>query len=421
MIRPVIGTIATRLVVTAANLLVIMIAGHTLGTVGLGEISLIVLGITFIMLLNNVVGGGALVYLVPRHPLRQLLAPAYGWALATAAVAWGLLHLLPLVPDRYVSHVVVLALLQSLYTVHFGFLLGRQRIRSYNLIVTVQALVLLAAFVALVALRPGSDVMAYVLASYASFGITLVLSAVLALRGEAPPSERATEGVWRSLFRHGGLIQVANLLQLLNYRLAYYLIEAFRGTGALGLYAVANQLAESAWLAPKSLGMVLYSRLSNTAEADRQRDLTLTVTKAAVAFAVAVVLVLLLVPEPLFALLFGKEVRGLPPLVLLLAPGIVAMAASQAFSHYFSGVGRNLHNAVGSAIGLVVTLAAGSHLIPAHGLEGAAMTASMAYCGNALYQAVVFLRSTGTAPRMLWFTRADAQRLGRIWRSAWRS
>jgi O-antigen/teichoic acid export membrane protein len=223
------------------------------------------------------------------------------------------------------------------------------------------------------------------------------------------------------MVRHGGLIQVANFLQLLNYRLAYYLIEAFRGTGALGLYAVANQLAESAWLAPKSLGVVLYSRLSNTPEAERQRDLTLTVTKAAVAFAVVVVLMLLLIPEPLFALLFGKEVRGLPPLVLLLAPGIVAMAASQAFSHFFSGVGRNKHNVIGSAIGLLITMVAGYVMIPSHGLEGAAITASLAYCGNTLYQAVVFLRSTHTSPRMLWFTRNDADTLGRLWRSAWRS
>ena len=37
-----------------------MVAGHRLGAVGLGDISLVVLGITIVMLVNNPVGGGAL-------------------------------------------------------------------------------------------------------------------------------------------------------------------------------------------------------------------------------------------------------------------------------------------------------------------------------------------------------------------------
>ena len=81
MIRPVVGTIFTRVFVQAMNLLVIMLAGHALGAEGLGAISLIVLAITIVVLINNVVGGGALVYLAPRAPLARLLRTAYGWAI----------------------------------------------------------------------------------------------------------------------------------------------------------------------------------------------------------------------------------------------------------------------------------------------------------------------------------------------------
>ncbi|MCB0784673.1 MAG: hypothetical protein KDC02_10735, partial [Flavobacteriales bacterium] len=98
MIRPAIGTIATRVFVQVMNLLVIVVAGHRLGAVGLGDISLVVLGITIVMLVNNLVGGGALVYLVPRHPLKELLPPAYAWAVITAGIAWVLVKVLPLVP-----------------------------------------------------------------------------------------------------------------------------------------------------------------------------------------------------------------------------------------------------------------------------------------------------------------------------------
>lgn len=417
MMRPAIGTMASRVLVMVMNLLVIMLAGHRLGAEGLGQISLIVLGITFILLLNNVVGGGALVYLASRFPLPRIVGAAYGWAVLTALVAYAVLQVLPLVPAELVVHVVLLALIQSLYTVHFGLLLGQQRIGLYNGIAVVQALVLLVVFAAQ-AQGGQADLQAYVRASYAAFGSSLVLSALALVRKGAGTPRQAAEGsLWSAIFRQGGLIQVANFLQLLNYRLAYYLVEAFRGTAALGIYSVANQLAESAWVAPKSLGTVLYAQVSNSRDARQQRDHTLTVAKASVAFSGAVVLVALLLPEPLYQALFGAEVEGIPGLVLLLGPGIMAMAASQAFSHYFSGTGRNVHNAVGSGLGLVVTLLAGYLLIPRWGAEGAAITATFAYGANVLYQAVVFVRITDTGLRQLWFTRADAERLQRAWRA----
>ena len=414
MIRPAIGTIATRVFVQVMNLLVIVVAGHRLGAVGLGDISLVVLGITIVMLVNNLVGGGALVYLVPRHPLKELLPPAYAWAVITAGIAWVLVKVLPLVPDRFEGHVVVLAFIQSIYTVHMNVLLGRQRIRAFNLLGGAQALVLLLVFAVLV-FRPTGDPMDYVWASYAAFGTTLIGSTFAMWRGGAATSIVQGESVLRVLLRQGFLIQSANLLQLMNYRLAYYLVERFQGLAALGIYSVGNQLSESAWLGPKALGTVLYSRVSNSDDAERNRRTTLTVLKAAVAFAGLVLLVLLLMPEPLFQWAFGPEVVGITPLVLLLAPGILAMAASQALSHYFSGIGANGHNAIGSGLGLLVTVLLGMQLIPTQGIHGAAITASVAYGLNVLYQGVVFMVRTGSTPLDLLPHAGDLERVRGIW------
>jgi O-antigen/teichoic acid export membrane protein len=109
-------------------------------------------------------------------------------------------------------------------------------------------------------------------------------------------------------------------------------------------------------------------------------------------------------------------VKGVQPLLLLLVPGLLGMAASQAYSHYFSGVGLNRHNAIGSGIGLVCTLVFGYRLIPTYDLTGAAITASVAYSANALYQMVVFLRVTRSALRDLLPGPSDIGLL----RSAWR-
>ncbi|MCB9169102.1 MAG: polysaccharide biosynthesis C-terminal domain-containing protein [Flavobacteriales bacterium] len=419
MIRPIVGTFLARAWTTVSNLLVVMVAGHALGTQGLGVISLVVLGITIIQLVNNLVGGGALVYLAPRAPRRELLWPAYAWALITAGLAWVGLHVtqdlgagggITFVPSGYGPHVVALALIQSLYNVHLNLLVGHQRLRTFNRIAAVQSLVLLLVFVALLRLPGPHDAHRYVQASYAAFGGTLVLSTIALLRVKAVSQLSAEENVLRRMVRQGTQIQTANLLQLLNYRLAYYLIESFRGLSALGIYSVANQLAEGAWLAPRSLGLVLYSTVSNTEEKDRQRDLTLSLMKLAVLAAAGVIVVLLVLPGLVYQRLFGPGIVGLFPLIALLTPGILAMSASQAFSHFYSGTGRNRHNAVGSFLGTVMTLGAGLLLIPRSGLAGAALTASMAYVANFIYQLVVFLRLTSGRLTDLWITRKDLDR-----------
>lgn len=414
MIRPAIGSVIARAWTTLANLLVIMVAGHLLGAEGLGAISLVVLAITLIQLLNNVVGGGALVHLVPRAPLPALLRPAYGWAVLTSLVAFATLHLLPLVPEGLSGHVVVLALMQSFYTIHLNVLLGRQRIAAYNRITALHGLVLLVVFAMLVRMPGGASVLSYVQASYAAFATTLGLSAWALVQRAPGPAMPAVDGLLRRMVTQGLHVQGANAMQLLNYRFAYYLIEHFQGLAALGVYSVATQLAEGAWLVPRSLGMVLYSAVSNESTAERQRALTLTVFKASVAAAAAALLVALLLPDAVYALLFGAEVHGVRPLLACLAPGIVAMAASQAYSHYFSGVGRNVHNAIGSGLGLAATIGAGLVLVPSWGTAGAALTASLAYAVNAMYQSWRFIGLTGASARDHWPGRADLDRLRRL-------
>jgi len=417
MIRSAAGTIATRVVVMAGNLATIMAVGHARGSEGLGLVSLIVLGITFILLLNNVLGGGALTYLVPRHPLRRLLLPAYLWALFTAGVAVVALKYLELVPALYVQAVIILALVQSTSAIHGAVLLGQQRIAAFNAMHMMQAVLLPLSFVVLCRIGGGSSMHYYILAAYVASGATALLAMLLVMMGEKHDiMDHGGKAALRGMLRQGGLIQAANLLQLLNYRLAYYLIERWIGLAALGIYSVTTQLAESAWLGPKSLGTVLYARISNTEERDQQRGTTIAILKGAVALAAGVVLLLLMVPDPLYGLVFGRDVKGVQPLLLLLVPGLLGMAASQAYSHYFSGTGLNRHNAIGSGIGLLCTLAFGFWLIPEFGLPGAAITASLAYSANALYQMVVFLRVTGSALRDLLPRPSDLGLLRQAWR-----
>ena len=411
MIRPVAGTIATRVLVMIMNLGVIMLAGHAMGARGLGDISLVVLAITFIMLLANVIGGGAITYLLPRHRLGRLLLPSYCWALLVSVIAFFIVDAIDITPEGTELHVAILAFIQSIYTIHFNVLLGRQRIDLINVLQLLHAIVLLAVFAFLLNGKTDPDVFDYVGSAYAAFTTTAIGSVIALLSLKRVDPIDAGGAVLPVMLRQGGFIQAANFLQLLNYRLVYYLLERGQGLAALGIYSVGNQLAESAWLGPKSIGSVLYGKVSNTNDEIESQRLTILAAKAALAMAIVVLAAIVLVPDRVFQWVFGSEIQGITQLVLLLSPGIVAMSVSQALSHYFSGTGRNIHNVIGSGLGVIVTLILGPWLVPEFGASGAAITASLAYSANVIYQAFYFLITTRTP----WsFFLPNAEDIGRI-------
>lgn len=415
MIRPVIGTVVARVAATGMSLILVALAGRNLGVEGLGTISLLVLGVTLILVLAHVVGGGGLVYVAPRLGVRNVLLPAYGWALLTATIALSVLLVLPIVPEEWILHAVGLAFLQALNSIHFNILVARERIQAQNVLVVGQATMQVALFAALLHSGP-PEMMDYVLATYVAHGATAILSGALALQHRKEGTRRGTSESFRALLEQGGVAQLTNLAQLLNYRAAYYLIERFKGTAALGLYSVAMQLAEGSWLVPKSIGGVLYSKVSNLEERRQQLRITAILFKVAVLVGAVCCGVLVILPGALYAWIFGPEVHGLTPILIAVAPGLIAMSGSQVLSHYFSGTGLVRHNLVASSLGLFLTVAAGWPLIARYGLTGAALTATLAYCTAVAYQLVTFMRLSGLPLRLLLPQRDDLRKARAAWR-----
>lgn len=248
MILPVIGTIGTRVLIAAINLLVVAVSARFLGLDGVGTIALIIVGVTFVQLANNVVGGSGLVYLVPRHGTHALRWPSYAWAIMVAAISWLVLRQWPLVPAGFELPTVGIAFLRSISGIHSNLLLGRERYGAQNVLLLAQAAALAIAFFVLLRME-GTSVMDYVHAAYIADGSIALLSGFLL--ADRAPRQMATAHPLVELFRQGALSQLANGLQLLNYRYAYYLVERAHGLASLGLYSLTTQLAESAWLAPK--------------------------------------------------------------------------------------------------------------------------------------------------------------------------
>jgi len=399
LIKKILGTAGSRLIITLISFIVVIINARNLGAGGVGEITLLVLGITIILLISNVVGGGALVYLIPRFDLFTILVPAYFWSFLSAIIGAYALSFFELIPRIYTHHVLFLSLFQSLASTNLNVLLGKEKIKQYNFISVFQVVVLIGSLILFFFYLNRIEVISYIYSMYLAYFSSFLISA-FAIRKfvNFDGFDHFDEAIIQ-IFKYGTYVQLANLLQLLNYRLGYFIIERFLGKPSLGVFSVGTQVSEGLWLFGKSVAMVQYSRISNSTDAVYARILTLRFIKFVFILTFSLLAVLILIPDSFFVLIFMKDFSGLHQIILSLSPGILAMSVSMILSHFFSGTGRHYHNTISSGIGLVLTLIFGFTLIPEFGILGAGITASISYFASASYQLIVFMKITKTSAR----------------------
>ena len=217
----------------------------------------------------------------------------------------------------------------------------------------------------------------------------------------------------RDLFSFGAYVQFANIFQTMNYRLSLKFVDLFIGRSAVGVLTIGMQLAEGLWLISKSIGTVQYSRMANEMNFGYSVRLTLTFAKISWAVTAIAMGILLCIPQFVFTALFSNSFQDVKTVIMSLAGGIVMLSVSIIFSGFFSAINKPYHNMVGSAIGLVFTIALGWILIPRLGIAGAGISASISYFFITAYQFMVFSRMTKLRFRDFMLTRNEVMLLVR--------
>jgi O-antigen/teichoic acid export membrane protein len=413
MLKNIIGTISTRILVAFLTLAMVLINAHVLGAEKVGTISLIILAITILQLISNFIGGGALVYLLPRTELIKLLVPSAVWAVVTAVIGSALLDLLHLIPAGFALHVMFLSMLLSLASVNFMILMGKEQIREYNIITLLQVVLLFLVLMFFFFVLRKREVMAYVFGMYASYGFAFLVSLARIIPAIRQTPVRGSGKVIRDLFRLGSVMQLGNVFQFFNYRISYYFIEFFLSRAAVGVYSVGVQLSESIWLIAKSIHMVQYTRISNEKDEAYASRLTLSLVKVSFFLTFLCLILVMLLLFLFFSLVFRPEFSQVPSIMMILAAGILTFSVSINLSPYFSGTGKPVHNTISAGIGLVFTVVMCIFLIPRMGLAGAALAATCSYIAATVYQFMVFIKMTHVRPSDFILRREDLRMIRR--------
>lgn len=164
------------------------------------------------------------------------------------------------------------------------------------------------------------------------------------------------------LYRSAAPLLFANFAGLAVYRLHYVIVSVIASPAALGVFALAQQIAEKAWIPAQAVANILFPRFSTLAKG----ELTKASRKVHAAASVAAVLALAgvftvsLVPSQFVAQLFGSEFGELPGFLMSMGLGIGAWAAVKVYASLIAAAGAfhlNLWSALITATGTCLGIA----------------------------------------------------------------
>ena len=368
-----------------------------------GEISLVMLAITFVQLVHQFFGGNPLIYFSRKTALLNLLIPAYAWGIVSTLLIVFAVNEFNQLPPHTFYWAMVLALLQSIISTHTTMLLAAELVVKQNLVLMIQSfatlLFLLIAFV----YNDKLLLHHYLYALLGAYLLATILSTSFMIRHKWLHLNEYSLG-WqliKGVLSYGIVMQSTNICQFLNYRLSFYLLHAQAGKAALGVFSTAIALGETSWLLSKSLTNVQYPKVVH--ETNHQFKLLLTNDYAKKAFTgtFCLLLPLLLIPKQGYCLLFGNEFADVKYIVSCLSLGLLLMGFTAPVSHYFSGVSKNRINLYATLTGLIVTVFLGSVLILIFHMQGAILTMLIAYVAIAVVLLFTYCNQTNTSLTVL--------------------
>jgi O-antigen/teichoic acid export membrane protein len=400
-------TIGTRGFTALVNFLLAIISARYLGAEGRGILSIFILNSTVVQLAAGFLAGPGLIFLFPRHNPSALFYASLYWVTFISLVFPALLALVNADAHQTLIMLIAVAWLQSVLRIQSCYLLSRERILANNLINLMYPLATVSVVLFLFEVMQSVTVSGF-LWSMLVGSLMSVLAGVFAMRKDA-----VFKPVWKvwielkAAAKYGYVIQAGNTIQLLNYRLSFYLIDFFSGKAAVGIFSLAISIAEVLWIIANSFATNLYARISNSTNMAYNMEQTLSGLRLVLPATFLAALIILMFPTGFYVFLFGEEFYPLPTLLPWLLPGVLLLTINIILVHYFSGSGQPAVAFKSSVIAFVLLVIFCFTLIPSLELKGAALASSVSYAASAVSALYFFNRVKRVSFRDFIFRQSD--------------
>ena len=391
----IITTILSKSLILLLNFAVLVLTTQLWGAEGKGAVAIFVADLSLISIFANVFTGCSVSYYFAKQADSKLSTMAYLWsfvvATAGACVLW-------VTGEHAIApFIFVTASLMGLMAFQNSLFIGGQKISYYNLITVLQPALLLLCMLLCYFWWPQWGYYCYFVGQ--TFSLALILLVCIVLRRKMGVRLRwgFDYSCSRQLFSYGWKSELGTLLQFFNYRLTYFILDYYIGRESLGVFSVGVTIAEAIWVVNRSMSMVQYSNVLKQGNTRQSRKETLILALISLGISAVCVLVIVMLPSSLFSFVFGAEFGQVNRVVLILSPGILAMAFSNVLDNYFSAIRHLNVQILKSAVVLVFTFALALWLIPRYGIDGACVVNAASYVMSAAILMIYFLSKK--APR----------------------
>ena len=378
MFKNILTTFSSKFLIAIMNFVLVIVTSKYMGAEIRGEISLVVLAIAIITMLSEVIGGPALIYLIPKTNTKPLLLPSYLWGIASAFIISFVFNQFNLIPEGYGIHILFLGLLAIVKVSNNILLFGKKKILPFNIIHLSYFVVLFSVVLWYIFQTNERTLMIYIKGLYAASIIAFMLSSIFTFIYIEGNGIFPSKNHFKILIKNGLQNQLANMFHILTNRINFYIIGV---TALIGVYSTAISFTEALLLFSGSSAGILMAEVAHEKNKKRSQRLTLGLAKMNFLITFLGWIFLVILPNELFTYLLGKDFESVKSVILLLGPGICFIAYKAQMSHYFSGLGKIYINATASFCSLVINLVFAIFLIPRFGIEGAAISASISYFG----------------------------------------
>jgi O-antigen/teichoic acid export membrane protein len=184
--------------------------------------------------------------------------------------------------------------------------------------------------------------------------------------------------LWEQL-RYGSRNYASSLLWLCLLQSDLILCNIFLGSSKTGVYSVAVSLGLPVTMLGNAVGTVTFQRVSAQHVKERRIENTNRTLRLLVPMALVPMVVFGLLADRVVPFIYGGSFRGAAPALILLLPGLFAFCLEIVVMNFLAGEGSPSIVYRAPFTGLAVNLVANLFVIPRWGIDGAAVTSSVAY------------------------------------------
>lgn len=239
--------------------------------------------------------------------------------------------------------------------------------------------------------RPESYFLALLIGTFVSIAYLLRRQRVVTGVRQSGSHKTPHPARLRRILAYGAKAWFANGMAFLHNRQDIFIVTAFLGPSAVGIYTLAVTFAELLWKVPSSVSSVLTPQVATQDDAVGSALLTARTCRVVLAASAVIAVLAWVLIEGVTRLLL-PDFRSASIIMLALLPGVILFSMSPVLSSFFSGTD---HVGIPSTIAFattVVNLAANFILVPALGILGAALASTVSYTVNAVSCLLAFRR-----------------------------